>query len=346
MTTSPTSTRPSAQDRLRSLYSSPGPYTSIYLAFGEFAAEDPQAVFNKRRADLASKGSSPRALEAIEARLTLPRPDDVAGMALHAADDGSTTVDYALEGPSVPIIHVGTLPVAAPLLEWDQWRVPHVVVSFGADTAEVVTFLPNAEPAIAPLATDPIAAAAAVRELAVDDHLRLVVVVDQGGEAKELARGLRGVVPLFTNVIEIEHAASLSLDEVVDTTVRYVSDVVARDTVRVLELFRTLTPSGHGVEGTAVVFDALAAGRVKTLLVHDDPNDPTTVGFDSPPSVCAWAEADAPLLARRIDAAIWSAVQQGAEIRIIPDTSSTGPKDNIGAVLRTATDERDEGPEQ
>ena len=59
----------------------------MYVPCGEFAETDPTVVFQDHKASLLAHGSSPRALDALQARLGLPLPDDVGGWALHVADD-------------------------------------------------------------------------------------------------------------------------------------------------------------------------------------------------------------------------------------------------------------------
>jgi len=336
MTTPSVSARPNALDRLRSIYESPGPYTSLYLPCGAIADTDPIAFFAENRAQLADKGSPPAALDALHARCGLPLPDDVGGWALHAAADGSTVVDFAPEGPAAPIMTVGALPMAAPMLEWDQWRIPHVAVSVGESASEVVTFLPGAEPAISPLPVDTRSAASALRLLAKNELVRLIVIAEQGGEADELVTRLQGVVPPRTNVVKLDETDAATVHRMADATVRYVADVVARDTVRSLEDFRFMQSTGDAVEGNDASFAALASGNAQMLLVHDDPNDPAAASFGAKPHEVSAVFDHYPSISRRADVAIWSAVKQGVNVRIIPTTSETGPDDNIGVILATA----------
>jgi len=341
MTTSATPTRPSALDRLRSLLRSPGPYTSLYLPCGEIADRSPYESFTARRTELAEHGASDDALDALDARLRLPVPDDVGGWALFAADDGSTAVDFAPEGPRTPLMMVSALPVCAPLIEWDQWRVPHVAVSYGEATAEAMRFVPGSEPELAPLPVDATTAAATLRNWATDDDLRLVAVIDEGGDARGLADRLRGVVPPRTTVVLIDRdapgsddARSGGLEAVVDATVRAVADVVARDSVRALEDYRFMHAGGDAVEGTEAAFEALAAGRGRRLLIHDDPGDVARASFGAEPTTVSPDFAAHPNIARRADVAIWSAISQGMDVRIIPSTGSGGPTDDIAVTLR------------
>ncbi len=305
----------------------------MYLPCGEFADSDPYAAFAQHRGQLTEQGASVDALDALDARLRLPVPDDFGGWALFAADDGSTAVDFAPEGPSTPIMTVGALPMAAPMIEWDQWRVPHVTVSFGAETAEVVLFVPGSEPSLTPLPVDPTAAAKVLRTIATTHQLRLVAIVDEGGDTQGLVDRLRGIVPPRTNVVLLEIDSPATLDDIADETVRYVADVVARDTVRTIEDYRFLQASGHAVEGGDAAFSALASGRGHALLVHDDPNDSARASFGDEPTAVSADYGHFPHVARRADVAIWSAILQGFDVRVIPTTSATGPAENIAVTL-------------
>lgn len=338
----PTS-RPSALERLRSLYRSPRPYTSLYLPCGEFAEHHPYELFERQRPQLVEQGASDKALDALDARLRLPVPDEVEGWALFAADDGSTAVDFAAEGPTSPQLVVGSLPMSAPLVEWDQWRIPHVAVSFGDSTAEVVSFVPGCEPSLTPLPVDPTAAAATLRRAATDDGLRLIAVIDEGGDAEGLVERLRGIVPPRTNVVLIDSDANgddaTNLEKIVDSTIRHVADVVARDTVGALEDYRFMQSGGQAVDGDEAVFAALASGRGHTLLIHDDPDDAARASFGDDPSAVSPDFAAHPNVARRADVALWSAIGQGMDVRIMPSTSTNGPTDDIAVTLRN-DDER------
>ena len=326
-------TRPTAVRRLQSLYASPGPYVSIYVACGDISAGEPINIFANHRAELEESGATPQALDAIEARLHLPVPDDAGGWALHAASDGSTAVDFAHEGPVAPILTVASLPVSGPLLEWDQWRIAHATVSCAPDSNELVSWVPGTESSLTPLPADPLAAASTLRDRAITEKLRLLALVDAGGDAAALAQRLRGIVPPHTNVVELDPAATTSVSDTADATVRYVADVVARDTVSSLEDFRFLLASGGAVEGTAVSLQALRSGRAQKLLIHDDPTDPTAASFGSYPWEVSDRFGEYRNNARRADVAVWAAVSQGVEVRVIPSTGPNGPTENIAVVL-------------
>ncbi len=121
----------SAVDRLRTVYRAPGPYVTVYLTdtgVGPTVTTDDD-YWQQLRSDLVEQGAGDDALAAIEARLQLPRSGDIAGIGVIAAADGTTTVATALDPPHHDLAVVDTLPYTAPMLEWDQRSVPHVVVT-------------------------------------------------------------------------------------------------------------------------------------------------------------------------------------------------------------------------
>ena len=93
------------------------------------------------------------------------------------------------------------------------------------------------------------------------------------------------------------------------------------------------------MEGTGPTIAALAAARVDTLLIHDDPDDARTAWFGPEPGMVAESAAaladmgvDRPREARLVDVAIRAAFATGAAVRLIPSVGSV--KDGIGAILR------------
>jgi len=101
---------------------------TVMTPCGELAETHPSETFAQHRPDLEALGAHRRALDAVAARLALPTPSDAGGQIVIAAADGTTAADYGSEAPEIQTASVDSLPYAAPLLEWEQWRVPHMVV--------------------------------------------------------------------------------------------------------------------------------------------------------------------------------------------------------------------------
>jgi len=153
--------------------------------------------------------------------------------------------------------------------------------------------------------------------------------------------------PVLDLVREVEGsrgpgAADAGLDEITDEVVKLVATVAAEDTVEFLRQFKQ-EQGQHDLaaQGVAATLAALAAARVDTLLIHDDPDDERTAWFGAEPGMVAATEAaltdlgaaaGAPQEARLVDVAIRAAFATGAAVRIIPSVASV--EDGIGAILR------------
>ena len=121
-------------------------------------------------------------------------------------------------------------------------------------------------------------------------------------------------------------------------------EAAAGQTARLLEeLHKQLAPGGLAVEGVADTVDALARGRVATLLVQDTPTDSRTAWFGAGPTDVypdreAAVVSDAPVRSGRlIDIAVRSALLSGAHVRVIPRGTPGQPADGIGALCRYRT---------
>ncbi len=326
-----------AADRLRLLYDHPGPYVSVYLATRPHL-DDSDARTTTRwsalRSDLESQGAEPKTLAAIDARLALPAPDDAAAVAVLAAADATTVVDYGQEPPSVDTATIDALPYAAPLLEWHQRRVPHLVVTIDDTGADIATFGPDRytrldsiDGATHDLAT-PIAA------VAESTHARLILVDGHPFATRRLADELAKVVPFGCRVVAEPGPASV--DDLADAAVRHVSDTAARTTVGFLRELRFLASHSAAVDGTADTIAALREQRADVLLIHDDPADQRRIWIgEEPQHLSLESRPGYDRHARLVDAAIRAAVMTDSTVHIIPTTGATGPEDNTAVLSRT-----------
>jgi hypothetical protein len=135
-------------------------------------------------------------------------------------------------------------------------------------------------------------------------------------------------------------SADAGLDEIADDVVKLVATVAAEDTVEFLRQFKQERGQHDlAAEGVTETIEALAAARVDTLLIHDDPDDDRTAWFGPEPGMVAVAAATLndmgvgqPQQARLVDVAIRAAFTTGAAVRIVPSAGSV--RDGIGAILR------------
>lgn len=337
---SPAPSRPGPLfERLRALYAGPGPYVSIYHDCGDGASWHPDQWLTDHGDALLERGASRTALDSVAAALAAPLPADAGGVAVHVASDGSRLVDHAPEGPHRPYASVGALPVVGPLIEWEQWRVPHATVTLTTDAGDIALFLPRTEPQLVPTGGTAAEVAAHCRRLALELDLRLIVVAGGETATAPVSPRLTGVVPTRTRVVTLDAAASTDPDRYAEAVVRHVADVVARDSVEALEDFR-FYQAGHRVaQGRKGAFDALASGSGERLFVHDDPTDPTMASFGVAARDVSADPARFPNRARSTDVAIWSAVCQEIEVRILPSTGDAGPADDIAVLLPRAASE-------
>ncbi|MEZ5246892.1 MAG: hypothetical protein R2707_17490 [Acidimicrobiales bacterium] len=324
-----------SRDRLSLIYASPGPYVSVYLQTRPLLREaehDTTTRWQVLRTQLVADEAPTRALEAIDARLALPQPTETAAIGIIAAADGSTVVDHALEPPRQDLATVDTLPYAAPMIEWDQRRVPHLVVVVDGNGADVVSFHPDHRTETEAIDGVDDVLADAVQERVSSLQSRLVVVSGEPGRAQMLADALVPRVGPACNVV-------LELDEGVDAlaaaTVRQVSDSVATRTVGLLREFRFLATHDAAVDGMEETLDALRSRRPGVLLIHDDPADERRVWLgDTPTDLHVAPALGRSESARFVDAAIRAAITAGMRVHVIPTTGRNGPDDGAAHLHR------------
>jgi hypothetical protein len=128
-------------------------------------------------------------------------------------------------------------------------------------------------------------------------------------------------------------------EHVAEDVARLVDTVVATETVALLEEFKEERGQhDRAADGPARVVEALQKAQVRTLLVHDDPDDERTIWFGPEPLHVGLDEAsvramgvDAPWEARAVDVCIRAAIGSGADVRVVPAAVLDR---NVGAILR------------
>ncbi len=318
-----------AIDRLVSVYSSDGPYTSLYMALGDTV----EGRFDRRILvmldDLRGQGAPAPAIAALEARLALPPPEDVAAVGIVAGADGTTIVDYGLEPPFQDHGVVETLPHAAPLLEWHQHRIPHLVLTLDATGGDLAMFGLDHFSRLERLdADDEIVARAA--QVCQDLRIELVILTGESAHTAALADALIPQVDVTCRVVvEPQHD---TVDDLVDATVRLVNDTAARRTVALLREHRFLDEHEAAVDGRTDTVAELSSGAATQVLVHGSPMDEERIWIGELPAELSTVDRPGYRSARLVDAVIWSAVLQNVPVHIIPSTGPAGPEADIAAM--------------
>lgn len=331
---------PDALDRIRSVYAHDAPYTSIYLQTLPLlpdADHNLQERWQQLRKALVADGAPARALDAIDARLALPAPQDTAGVCVIAAADGHTIVDHSLDPPRIDFTLVDTLPYVAPLLEWEQRRIPHIVVTVDDAGADIVLFgTDHRDGIVTEQSMDQNRELAAdIATLADTISARLVVLAGDPSLCRDLDGNLKSRLDPSCRVV-VEGPSSA--DELADATVRHVTDIAAQTTVGYLREFRFLASHGAAVDGTEATIDALNDDHPDVLLIHDDPSDErrVVIGDDGTMRLTA-ASRDAGNHVRFVDAALRCAIARGIAVHIIPSTGPDGPEDDVAVLSRTVS---------
>ncbi len=326
----------SGADRLRLLYGHPGPYVSLFLATRPLLANAEADTFVRwtiLRAQLANDGAAPKVLEAIDARLALPAPDEAAAIAVLVAADATTIVDYGQEPPRTDIATFDVLPYAAPLLEWNQRRVPHLVVTIDDSGADIVTFGPDRYTRMDSLDGPPSALSDAILSLTESTHARLIIVSGKPFVTRRLSTALAAIVPVDCRVVAEPDIDGV--DELADVTVRHVSDTAARSTVGLLREMRFLAAHQSAVDGVGDTIDALRDRSADVLLIHDNPDDARRIWIGPEAhDLSLVARSDGDEHARLVDAVIRAAIVSETIVHIIPTTGPDGPDDNTAVLHR------------
>ena len=370
---------PTAIPDIAAAFDGAPPFVTVYLtteAAVEQASQQSELRWKTLRGQLEEDGAPPEALAAID---PLVPDAHHRGRTLAVVTDatGTRLVRHEPEPPARDAGWVAPLPRVGPLVEWAQTAVPHLVVLADRAGADIVVFTRRADASgagIAPVMSvgedsgeDPDlrksspggwsqrryqnraenlwehnakAVADQVAALVDETGARLVVVA---GDVRALQLLREHVPPATADLLrEVDgsRAPGSGLDEIADDVVKLAASVAAEDTVEFLRQFKQERGQNDlAVQGVSATIGALAAARVDTLLIHDDPDDGRTAWFGPEPGMVAEAATtlsdlgvDDPQEARLVDVAIRAAFATGAAVRIIPSGGSV--QDGIGGILR------------
>jgi peptide subunit release factor 1 (eRF1) len=360
-------------EEIAQLYRQDGPFVSVYLdSRSDVVGADDRLSqrWKPLRRELADSGATEADLEAID------------GVVAEGHRDGDTLAVFAAGGevrmtqrlPDPPRHDTGkvaALPYLAPLLDWHQSLVPHVIVLADREGADLVAvggadvigeiqvsgdtehihrsaaggwsqrrFQQRNENTWESNAGE---VAEAVAKMAAAIDARLVVGAGDVRAVQFLQDALTPeVAGIFRLLDSGQRAADGSVDDIAEDVVKVVATFVAEGTVARLRTFREEQGQGdRAADGPARTLEALARAQVEALLVHDDPSDERTAWF-GPEAVHVAGQRQTlldmgvrePREGRLVDVAIRAALGTGAEVRIVPGAGSNGPTDGLGAILR------------
>ncbi len=325
----------SLETQLETLFQHPGPYTSVYRQTLPLVDEaqllsDPDEGIRK---SLREQHAPLKALEEISRLMKLKPPDDAAGAAYLVAADGESVVAYGHEPPRESLVYVSSLPYVAPVLEWKQRQVAHLVVvtdGVGADVAifgtEMKTDLQEIDGSARQLADQ-------ILSIAADQNSDLIIVAGTSeGEAADLGRHIRDKLPIGRRLM-IDSTIP-SVEELTQKVVRKVSDFAARQTVEHLQELRFMEHHDAAVEGTSDTVKAMSESDASALLIHDDPGDKRSLWFGPTGTDISLEQTEiCSTEGRMVDALIRSALLQKVEVRIIPQINAhDGLAQNVGTL--------------
>jgi hypothetical protein len=325
---------------------------------------------------LRGRGAAGAAISALEQGLVPISSARAASGAVEAvafATDGQVVAAFPAPGATWPdMVRVDPPAQVLPLLAWAQDRPPYVAVvvdragadiqvcrGFGSRPTQLTVDGPDDE--IVRNAPGGFLAqgryqrraedswrhnAGAVAEMvtAALERVRSHVLVVSGDV--RAVQFLRQRLPAWVrhSVLVEEIKGGRAIDGSQESRHELVADAVRREVRRQLDdLWRSFaeqrSPGGLAVEGAHATLDALAAGRVGTLLVVEEYDDERKAWFgagatdvqpmDQPPP--AWPE---PRQGQLTDVAVRAALLTGAEVRVLPADAQDRPAEGIGGICR------------
>jgi hypothetical protein len=362
---------PAAIPDIAATFDGPGPFVTVYLgteAAIEQAAQRNEQRWKALRRKLEADGAPAAALAAIDPLV----PDahrQGRTLAVVADGTGARLVRHEPEPPMRDAGWVAALPRVGPMIEWAQSVVPHLVVLTDRAGADIVVFTRRAARTLS-VGDDPDEpvlrkshpggwsqrqyqqraenqwehnakeVADRVASLADETGARLVVVAGDVRAVQLLEEHLPPRTRKLLKEVDGSRAPGAGLDDIADDVVKLAATVVAEDTVEILRTFKEERGQRDlAAEGEKATIAALAAARVDTLLIHDDPDDDRQAWFGPDAGMVSLAKkpltelgVPKPQKGRLVDVAIRAAFMTGAAVRIVPSVGSV--KQGVGAILR------------
>src|SRR5688572_6471299 len=316
---------PSAIPDVAATFDGEGPFVTVYLgteAAVEQASQQNELRWKNLRRRLDEDGAPAETLAAIDP-LVPDAHHRGRTLAVVADATGLRLVRHEPEPPARDAGWVAPLPRLGPFIEWAQSAVPHLVVLADRAGADIVAFTRRADgigsggAAVVSVGEDngddPVLrksnpggwsqrryqnraenqweqnareVADNVAALADEIGARLIVVAGDVRALQLLRQHLPEPTAELLREVDGSRASGSGLDEIADDVVKLAATVVAEDTVEILRQFKQERGQGDlAVEGAKSTIEALAAARVDTLLIHDDPDDDRTAWFGPEPGM-------------------------------------------------------------
>jgi len=350
-----------------------GPIASVWMRTG--ARAEGESALNQRHliASLLDQGADARTLRVVHDQLSrLTKEPGVE--AVYVSGDRVLGV-FRLSGAQTPEAAVyAEVPRILPVLSWFQQRPAHVVAlvdragadllswSCGAHVPDTVVVTGpddeierNAPGGVAQMRYQRRAedswqhnAAAVARQIVETlerDRAELLLLSGDQHAVRYVQDHLPARIPQQVRVVHIPGGRAVGeparrQDERVASAV---GQAVEAETARLVDAVADgLGAGGLGVDGVQATVEALAAVRVRTLLVTDDPGDRRTLWVG--PGAADIADRRSPRpggwpLVREApvaDAAVRCALLTGADVRILAPGGAAAPAEGIAALCRFA----------
>jgi hypothetical protein len=364
-------------DALRSLYTSHGPFATVYFALPahpelELAAEARWQELCHRLSGRGAKQSDITALtREYEAhrfetgRLVVVAADGAVILSALLAEDADDREDQATWG---------SLPHLLPLLAWRQSHPAHVVAVIDRTGADLELYAAGATEARRVQVAGPddeiernlpggmsqmryqhraedswehnataVAQAVAVALEKLDAHTLMLAGDVRARQylLKHLPARVRGQVAVHP--VSGSRSADGARAHRALQVAQAARQAAREETSAVMSEFaERRSPHGTAVEGGYPTLRALAHGRLRTLLVRDDPDARHTAWFGEGPTHVTSrrgelpAEAGPRVRGALADVAVRAAILSGAAVRVIEPEPGAGPAQGIGGLCRYA----------
>ncbi len=262
------------------------------------------------------------------------------------------------------------IPSILPLLDWEQSRIPHLVVVVDRTGADMIAISPQYDDSGTTVTGDDEyihrgapggwsqrrfqqraenlwernakGVATEVERLAASIHAEVIIVAGDERAVGFLRQHLSARSNDLVRLIDGARA-EWSVDQIAADTVTQVATVAAEDLRRHLQTFAEALATDHAVDGPDAVFQALRRATASTLYVVDDTFGERAQGWTSTDPAHIYPDSDPPDVGMPLrqaplnDIALRSAVLTGADIVVVPATGPNAPTGGLGALLRTST---------